>query len=332
MRSDTPPSCPCGSRESPLARDWVDGARDADTGIESIRAHFSGHAYDPHFHDTYCVGVTEQGLQEFSCRSALHQSTPGRVILIEPGETHDGHARDAMGFTYLMLYLEPSWLAQACERVADGRPLPQGPGFRATLADAPRLATRIQRAFWRLREPGPRLARDEALDELAAALHPQLGASVVTRLGEAAHRSARRARELLRARMDEDVGLEELARSCGANRFQLSRAFRAAYGLPPHAYLVQLRLAAARERLGRGETPASVAAAVGFADQSHLGRWFRRAYGLTPASYRAMCTNVPDLERAPVEDARRQRRPPCPSCSRPRSPSSSARTSRSGRS
>ncbi|WP_240356199.1 AraC family transcriptional regulator [Myxococcus eversor] len=307
-------------------------ARDEATGIESIRAHFTGHAYDPHFHDAYLVGVTEQGLQEFSCRRALHQSTPGRVILIEPGETHDGHARDETGFTYLMLYLEPSWVAQACERVADGRGVSQGPGFQATLTEEPRLAAHIQRAFWRLRGTGSRLARDEALEELAAALTPQLGASVVTRLGEAAHRSTRRAREFLRARMEEDLGLEELARECGANRFQLSRAFRAAYGLPPHAYLVQLRLAAARGSLARGETPASVAVAVGFADQSHLGRWFRRAYGLTPAAYRAMCTNVPDMERAPVEDERRQRRPPCPSCSRPRSPSSSAKTSPSGRS
>ncbi len=27
---------------------WVDLAKDAESGIETIRAHFSGHAYDPH--------------------------------------------------------------------------------------------------------------------------------------------------------------------------------------------------------------------------------------------------------------------------------------------
>ncbi|MCE9670572.1 AraC family transcriptional regulator [Myxococcus stipitatus] len=310
----------------------MDVTREPETGIESIRAHFTGHAYDPHFHDAYAVGVTEQGLQVFSCRRSLHRSTPGRVILIEPGETHDGDANLPEGFTYLMLYLPPAWMQQARARVSDGaRPL-QDAGFQATLNEAPGLATTLHRAFWALRSPGARLARDEALDALAAALMPHLGASAVTRQGETAHRAARRARELLRARMEEDLGLDELARCCGANRFQLSRAFRAAYGLPPHAYLVQLRLGAARRRLARGESPASVAAAVGFADQSHLGRWFRRAYGLTPAAYRASCTNVPDRSALPVEDSRRQGSPPCPSCSRPRSPSSSARTSPSGRS
>ncbi len=67
-----------------------------------------------------------------------------------------------------------------------------------------------------------------------------------------------------------------------------------AFGLAPHAYLVQLRLARARRLLADGLSPAETAAALGFADQSHLGRWFRRAYGLTPAAYRARCSNLPD--------------------------------------
>ncbi|MCP6275069.1 helix-turn-helix domain-containing protein, partial [Klebsiella pneumoniae] len=76
--------------------------------------------------------------------------------------------------------------------------------------------------------------------------------------------------------------------------FRLTRAFKAAFGLAPHAYLVQLRLSRARRLLADGLSPAETAAALGFADQSHLGRWFRRAYGLTPAAYRARCSNLPD--------------------------------------
>ncbi|WP_317474107.1 helix-turn-helix domain-containing protein, partial [Cronobacter sakazakii] len=52
--------------------------------------------------------------------------------------------------------------------------------------------------------------------------------------------------------------------------------------------------ARARAMLARGMTPVDVAAALGFADQSHLGRWFQRAYRLSPAHYRKLCTNLPD--------------------------------------
>ena len=38
------------------AQSWVDLKQDADTGIEVIRAHFEGHAYDPHWHDSYLIG------------------------------------------------------------------------------------------------------------------------------------------------------------------------------------------------------------------------------------------------------------------------------------
>ena len=79
--------------------DWIDLKKDAETGIDTIRAHFEGHAYDPHFHDSYLIGFTEQGVQQFHCRRTLHSSTPGQVFLLEPGELHDGHAPTPGGFT-----------------------------------------------------------------------------------------------------------------------------------------------------------------------------------------------------------------------------------------
>ncbi|MGK9019364.1 AraC family ligand binding domain-containing protein, partial [Pseudomonas aeruginosa] len=47
------------------SRDWIDLARDSETGIETLRAHFEGHAYDPHWHDSYLIGYTEIGVQQF---------------------------------------------------------------------------------------------------------------------------------------------------------------------------------------------------------------------------------------------------------------------------
>tara|TARA_R110000850_G_scaffold129682_5_gene249850 strand:+ start:46035 stop:46292 length:258 start_codon:yes stop_codon:yes gene_type:complete len=81
------------------AHNWIDLKQDADTGIETIRAHFEGHAYDPHWHDSYLVGFTEQGVQRFHCGRQRYDSVPGKVILLEPGDIHDGEAPTAEGFT-----------------------------------------------------------------------------------------------------------------------------------------------------------------------------------------------------------------------------------------
>ena len=49
--------------------------------------------------------------------------------------------------------------------------------------------------------------------------------------------------------VDGSKRLQDLAQACGVDRFRLTRAFKAAFGLAPHAYLVQLRLAHARRLL-----------------------------------------------------------------------------------
>ncbi|WP_321354859.1 AraC family transcriptional regulator [Pseudomonas extremaustralis] len=276
------------------AHNWIDLSQDPDTGIETLRAHFRGHAYDPHWHDSYLVGVTEQGVQQFNCRRIRHNSVPGQVFLVEPGELHDGDAPTPDGFTYHMLYLDAQWLAREVSAVFEEAPLSRQLGFADTLTSDPRLALATSQAFQALHSGELRIVRQRAMDHLlerlTAQLHWRTRYADDPRLPRVAHK----AREYLHAHLHQDIGMHELALACGVDRFRLTRAFKSAFGLPPHAYLVQLRLARARHWLAKGEQPADVAIALGFADQSHLGRWFVRAYGLTPAAYRKRCSYLPD--------------------------------------
>jgi len=270
-------------------KNWVDLSKDKESGIETIQAHFEGHAYDPHWHDSYLIGVTRQGVQQFSCRRQKHQSLPGKVFMLEPGEIHDGDAVAPDGFTYHMLYLDPQWLSrELASRREDF--IPGGdPSFERTLAQDVQLAQAVSSAFDALHGNDLRIVRESALDGMLNAL----GGHLTWRLkadGVGTDASlAYRARDYLHAHMQEDIGLDQLAAALGESRFIVTRAFKAAFGLPPHAYLIQLKLTRARHWLAAGHSPVRVATDLGFADQSHLGRWFRRAYQLTPARYRRLC-------------------------------------------
>jgi AraC-like DNA-binding protein len=270
--------------------DRVRLVRDAETGVEAIRARFAGHAYDLHRHDDWLVGVTDDGVQDFFCRGARRRSTPGGVMLIEPEEAHDGQAGAAGGFAYRMLYLPRPWLKPLLMTTSAGEP-----GFSASLCDDQQLGIAIRSACDVLAEPEDRLVRDAALDAVVHRLRPHLGC--VFHNAPAGHnvRAARRARDLLLEDLSATIGADALAHAAGAaNRFELARAFRTAYGASPHGILVQSRLVRARQLLAAGCGTADVAVACGFADQSHFGRWFRRAFRQTPAAYRALCTGVPD--------------------------------------
>ncbi len=276
------------------AQSWVDLKQDADTGIEVIRAHFEGHAYDPHWHDSYLIGFTEQGVQQFHCRRALFSSVPGQTFFLEPGDIHDGHAPTPGGFTYSTLYLEPAWLEKALPGLFEQAPADCLPGVPRTQPDDPGLLPCIANALQALRDGEPRMVRDAALDALleriSHSLHWRQRLSGNPQIASV----ALRARDYLHAHFHENIGLDELAQVCGVDRFRLSRAFKAAFGIAPHGYLIQLRLVRARRLLAIGTSPADVASDLGFADQSHLGRWFRRANGLTPGAYRNLCTKLQD--------------------------------------
>lgn len=277
-----------------MVKDWLELRQHAETGIETIRAHFEGHAYDPHWHDSYLVGITLSGTQQFHCRRERHHSTPGDAFLLEPGEIHDGDAPVAGGFTYLTFYLDERWLSDTLRGLYESVPSSYSLHFSRTIAREPALIRAIAHTFNTLHREEMRILQQSSMDELLGQLthHCQWRKRLPTQLQSAA--IAHRARDYLHAHIGDNVGLSDLARETGTDRFTLTRCFKREFNLSPHAWLIQLRLANARAQLAIGETPAAVAAALGFADQSHLGRWFQRAYRLSPAHYRRLCTNLPD--------------------------------------
>jgi AraC-like DNA-binding protein len=83
----------------------------------------------------------------------------------------------------------------------------------------------------------------------------------------------------------QDPRLMNLARSMGMSQYQLIRAVKRATGLTPIAWRNDTRITRARAMLRGGESIASVAHALGFADQSHFHRVFRSHVAATPGAY-----------------------------------------------
>ncbi len=268
-----------------VGKDWVDLKLDPETGIETIRAHFRGHAYDPHWHDSYLIGVTEQGVHQFSCRQERHTCVPGSTFLLEPGEVHDGDTSHNEGFTYRMLYLPPDWLEQQLSGLFESKPDKSVLTISSTLADNQLLTLAVSHAFLALHLQENKLLRegslDHMLDLMTEHLHWRKREELI-----AEPVLALKAQEYLHSHIYQDIGLNDMALALDSDRFRISRNFKQAFGMAPHGYLIQMRLVEARRLLAMGSTPAEVAMQLCFSDQSHLGRWFRRAYRVTPAQYR----------------------------------------------
>jgi AraC family transcriptional regulator len=97
-----------------------------------------------------------------------------------------------------------------------------------------------------------------------------------------------RLRDYVVAHIDESIEAAALARIAGHSTFHFTRIFARSVGMTPYRYVVHLRLRRALELIRDGRQGlAEIAAATGFADQSHLSRWVRRVHGVSPSKLMA---------------------------------------------
>jgi AraC-like DNA-binding protein len=90
------------------------------------------------------------------------------------------------------------------------------------------------------------------------------------------------------------VSLAALAAAASVSTSQLSRHFRAEFGVGPVAAVELLRLGHAEELLLRTNlTVGAIAARCGFADAYHFSRRFRKVYGVPPRHFRAQPARPP---------------------------------------
>lgn len=247
------------------------------------RQHFSRHA-----HEEYALGVIEYGALRFRYRGSTLVAPAGSLSLAQPDIPHDGSPAVPEGWRYSMLYLPAAALAAVLPDHA------AAPYFRPGVIEDPGLAMILRHTHRLIMDPKASLLAQETrfLELLNLWIRRHADTSPPPpRIGPEPT-AIRRALEILAARYETNVSLEELAASVNLTPWHLARVMTKQTGLPPHAHLLEHRLRAAKARLAGNERIADIAVAVGFADQSHMTRAFRARFGLPPGNYRKILQNT----------------------------------------
>jgi AraC-like DNA-binding protein len=101
----------------------------------------------------------------------------------------------------------------------------------------------------------------------------------------------RRIRDYVDAHLEQTIDLESLAATAELSVYHFARTFKQSEGATPHTYVLERRVAKARELLAATDLPLSeIALVVGFADQSHFARRFRQTVGVSPGQFRKLQT------------------------------------------
>lgn len=126
----------------------------------------------------------------------------------------------------------------------------------------------------------------QALAHVARAARPHSQTSAPLK-GSLAPWQLRRATEMLRSDLCEDLGLQRVAEACRLSCSHFARAFKTSTGLPPHRWLMRERIERAQDLLMRSPFPLTeIALMCGFSDHSHFSRVFRVIRGVSPGAWR----------------------------------------------
>jgi AraC-like DNA-binding protein len=256
------------------------------THIESARH------YRRHSHSVFGVGLVEHGAQKSASGRGQVEAFAGDVIMCNPGEVHDGQPLGGPSRRWRMVYLEPAAMAAAMgapdvSAMELTRPVAQDARLRLALVQLLQQLQQWSNGGRRGLDAAEALACEESLAQVCELLTRRhtLVAQPPAKPSTFIAPQVRQVRDRLAADLLAPPALAEMARMAGLSRFQLLRHFEKAYGLTPHAWLLQQRAERARGLIRGGASLVQAAASCGFADQSHMTRLFARQFGFTPGAW-----------------------------------------------
>lgn len=244
----------------------------------------SGRPFGSHLHDGYVLWLNSESGEEYRVRNSSDILQPGSISIIEPETVHSNTPCCTERRHLRSYYLSEDFVLSMNRSFAGGAN--EASPFRNQVFNDKRLWSSLSTLHQNLLYPAEKLAVEEGILSVFSAMYKQAGQSEYPAGSE--DRRVRMVIDYLHANLEHSLSLAELADLAGCTEFHLIRIFRSHKGLPPHSFLIQLRLEKARTLLLGRESIAEIAVMSGFSDQSHLTRLFKNRYGLTPRQYRML--------------------------------------------
>ncbi|WP_225896142.1 AraC family transcriptional regulator [Dendronalium phyllosphericum] len=263
--------------------------------IELVHGVSKSHSLPRHFHEELELGIRQSDGWQFNYRGAIHSVPPDTLVVTQPGEAHQANSASDQDCTFRGLRVGIDLLQQVATEVAGHKTAL--PFFPMPLVHDRDLNTQIVQVHQALEQSISGLEQQTLILELLAQLILRCAENPPpqAKLGEE-RQPVERIRAYLEDHYNQEVSLEQLAQIANLSSFHLNRSFRKTFGMPPHAYQIQVRILQAKRLLTKGWSINKVAAETGFASQSHFGSHFKRLVCVTPRQYIQDSKNLIDFD------------------------------------
>ncbi|MGD9209668.1 MAG: AraC family transcriptional regulator, partial [Desulfobacteraceae bacterium] len=237
------------------------------------------HQFRRHSHEGYTIGVIEDGFGDNNYRGSVFHLAPGKIVVMNPDEVHTGYVVSAHPWSYRMFYINQEIFKHI---------LPEKsflPFFRGLCFDDKYWFEKLRTLHCLLETKADTLEQQTQFVEVLSVFARTYGKISSPVVSGNEPRAVNRIKDFINAHFQQNVSIEDLMRITQLSRGYLIRSFQRCIGIPPYAYLIQIRIKHAKKLLVKKIPIAQVAYEMGFSDQSHLTRHFKSITGITPKQY-----------------------------------------------
>jgi len=255
--------------------------------VSFYKCRYSNFSYPRHFHEEYLVEIVIKGKNKFYCNGKNVWAQPGNIVLINPGEIHDGTAPKDEVLEYKVFYVDPAVLHELfCEQY-NSQAL-SSINFSQCLVNDALLFQKINIYFDKLQqEHTDSLEASEFYYEMMACLMSRY--STLRTVGGKSSLYYQSNLDTLKEYINDNIGdkllLKDLSRISAISPFHLLRIFTCNTGITLHKYITVKRIERSKQMLRSKQQIGDISNTLGFSDQSHFTRHFKKMVGTTPAEF-----------------------------------------------
>lgn len=242
--------------------------------ITALSASFNAFSYKKHAHAEYALGVTLNGIQQFSSMGNVQSSCPHGVILFNPHQVHDGWAHNQEKLDYVMIYVPENKMQEAMNAKTPIR-------FKDSVVYNKTLEHLVYKVAAGVLNTYEAAVCEEYFEELVAHLDGS-----VEMIGTAnEQRRISIIKEMLHESKGEILRLDDVAQEVSLSKYQLIRLFKQSVGISPYQYYLSCRLERAKCLIEETKEVYTAVYSEHFVDVSHLNKHFKKVYGVTANTY-----------------------------------------------
>ena len=233
--------------------------------------------FTKHFHDTYTIGLTHDGIFKSINENQTTLSYKYSTRIINPSEIHYG---DSTSWKYTNFYPKIELLVEIYEQIFLEKKIPL---FHTHIIEDPLLYNLLKKFFISMfYKHDTMIIETNLIDALSYLLKNYTNSTKEYDLFSNEKSIIKNSIELINDNVGVNISLDELAKNSQLSKYHFLRVFKKNIGLTPHQYILTTKINKAKNLIIAGEKPITASLNAGFSDQSHFIRNFKNIYGYSP--------------------------------------------------